>query len=433
MLVGLGLIAAEAAAQNWPQFRGPDQDGTSAVKAVPQRWSERENIRWRTELPGKGWSSPVVWDGRVWVTAAVEELPKDDAEKAELLAGEDPRSLRVRQAAKRIALKAMAVDLTAGEVLREVEVFTVEKPDAIHTLNSYASPTPVVEEGRLYVDFGNFGTAAIDTGSGAVLWRRQLPSKHSVGPGSSPFLLKRLLVLVRDGVDTQYVAALDKASGETVWKKDRPPMDAPDGERKKAFSTPILIEHEGRKQLVIPGAQWIVSYVPETGEELWRVHHGNGFSLVPRPLYGCGLVYVCTGFPKPQLWAVRPDGTGDVTKTHVVWMATKRIPTKPSPVLVGNQLYVIEDTGGILTCLAANTGEVLWAERLGGNYTASPAVAAGKILLCSQEGDCYLIRAGGAFEVLATNRLEGQILASPVPLEGGWLVRTEAALYRVGS
>lgn len=431
--LAFGVAVSLARAEDWPEFRGPNQDGSSLVGSVPQRWSERENVRWRTSLPGKGWSTPVVRQGRIWVTAAVEAAPRDDAERAQLLAGEDPRFVRSRQAAKRVALKVLELDLTGGEVLREVELFAVERPDSIHALNSYASPSPVVEEGRLYADFGALGTAAVDTESGAVLWRRVLPADHSVGPGSSPVLADRLLVLVRDGVDAQYVEALDKETGKTAWKKDRPAMDAPDGEQKKSFCTPLLIEREGSRELVIPGAQWIVAYEPETGEERWRVRHGKGFSLVPRPVYGCGLVFVCTGFGKPQLWAIRPGGRGDVTETHVVWKETKRIPKKPSPLLAGDQLYVLEDDGGVLTCFAAETGEIRWSERLGGNYSASPVLAAGRILLCSQEGDCHLIRAGGGYEVLATNHLEGQIMASPVPLEGGWLVRTTEALYRIGS
>jgi len=431
--LAIGFGGTGMSAENWPQFRGPNQDGTSSVRSVPQRWSEQENVRWRSELAGKGWSSPVVWKGKVWVSAAREEKARAPEEEKELFAGINPKHVKVRQVAKRIVLQVMALDLESGEVLDEIEVFRIDRPDAIHTLNSYASPTPVIEDGRLFVDFGTFGTAAIDTARGSVLWRRQLPLVHSVGPGSSPLLVDDLLILVRDGVDAQYVTALDAATGKTVWITDRPPMDAPDGEQKKAYCTPLLIDHEGRRQLVIPTSQWVVSYVPDTGEEIWRVRHGDGFSLVPRPVYGCGLVFVCTGFGKPELWAIRPDGEGDVTETHVAWKETKRISKKPSPLLVDRQLYVLSDDGGILSCLDAETGEVLWAERLGGNYSASPVAAGGAILFCSQEGDCHLIRVGGDFERLASNRIDGRIMASPVPLNGGWIVRTEEALYRIGS
>jgi len=416
----------------WPQFRGPQQNGVGEAKDVPLKWSETENVTWKTELPGRGWSSPVVGDGFVWMTTAVEVKPTEEELEALMQKSNvETKHYKVRQVAKSIELRAIAVELETGELMANVLLDTVVGPDAIHAVNSYASPTPYLEEGILYCEFGTFGVHALDADSLRVLWSRKFPIIHNVGPGSSPLLVGNLLILVRDGVDEQFVVALNKADGETVWRKERPPMDAPDGDRMKSYSTPLLIEHEGKEQLVIPTSQWVVSYEPATGEEIWRVHHGTGFSLVPRPVYGNGLVYACTGFGKPELWAIKPDGKGDVTETHVAWKESKRISKKPSPLLVGEQVYALDD-GGVLSCMNAITGEVLWAERVGGNYSASPLFVDEKLYFSNEEGATTVLAPGPEFQVLAENQLEGKIMASLVPLDGGLLIRSDTALYRIG-
>lgn len=425
------FLAADA---YWPQFRGPLQNGIGEAENVPLEWSEKENVKWKTEVPGKGWSSPVVADGSIWMTAAVEVMPTEE-ELAALLtsAGVEEKHQKVRQIAKSIELRVLQVDLESGELQENILLDTVSGPEAIHSLNSYASPTPFLDAdaGKLYCDFGTFGVHALNTKTGQVEWSRKFEIEHSVGPGSSPLLVGNLLVLVRDGVDAQFVVALNAKDGETVWKKNRPEMRAPLGDQKKAYCTPLLIEQDGTEQLVIPTSQWIISYVPATGEEIWRVDHGSGFSLVPRPVFGGGLVFACTGFGKPELWAIDPSGTGDVTETHVVWKETKRISKKPSPLLVNDHLYVLDD-GGILNCFAAKTGELLWADRVGGNYSASPLFVDDKIYIANQEGATTVLAPGSEFQLLAENQLEGQIMASPVPFDGGLLIRTDTALYRVG-
>ena len=429
-VLGALWVLSLARAENWTQFRGPNQDGTSSAADVPVTWSETGNIAWKTAIPGKAWSSPVVANGKIWLTTAVEHEPSD-AERERLLAKVDPKKVKVRQVKAKVEFRAVQVDLSSGEIERDVALLEADAPDSIHTLNSFASPTPVLEDERLFCDFGTFGTVALNVNSGKVIWKRRFQLVHSVGPGSSPVVTGNLLILVRDGVDVQYVIALDKTSGETIWKTERPPMNAPSGDQKKAYCTPLLVRHKGSRQLVIPTSQWIVSYVPETGEEIWRVNHGSGFSLVPRPVYGNGLVYACTGFGKPQLWAIRPDGTGDVSESHVVWKEPKRIPKKPSPLLVGGRLYVLDD-GGIVSCLNALTGEEIWADRVGGNYSASPIFADGRIYVCSQEGQTTVLAHADEFQVLEQNEIDGAIMASPVPVDGALLLRSEAALYRIG-
>lgn len=434
----IGLSCGQlGATDSWPQFRGPDGDGIADADQVPERWSESENLAWKTELPGKGWSSPVVSsDGAIWLTTAIESTPRDDSEREKLLtaAGETEKKFKSRQIAKNVVMKALEVDLESGKLLREIDLIEVEQPDAIHTLNSYASPTPILDNGRLICHFGTFGTVCLETASGDVLWRAQFELEHNVGPGSSPFVDENRVVLICDGVDQQFVVALDKQNGEILWKTDRPAYRAASGDQKKAYSTPLKIQDKNkRNQLICMGSQWLVSYDSETGEEFWRLDHGKGFSVVPRPVYDAnlGLLFLSTGFGKPELWAVRPDGTGDITGSdRVVWTEPKRIPAKPSPLAVNGMVFVISD-GGIATCFDGESGSVHWTERIDGNYSASPLFADGKIYFCSHEGTITVVEAAGEFRVLAENQLDGQLMASPAALNGTLLIRSDSALYRI--
>jgi len=439
----LSLIAcsfiAPALADSWPQFRGPLGNGVASADNVPVHFGESKNLLWRTPLPGRGWSSPVVADGKVWLSTAIEVFPTDE-ERERLLteAGEEPRKFKVRQVASSIRLAAVEVDFETGRVLREIELASIDAPQTIHTLNSFASPTPVLDEGRLYAHFGTFGTFCLNTSSGELEWKKRLPLEHSVGPGSSPFIHEDLLVLICDGVDQQYVTALDKETGEEVWRTDRPEMRAPLGDQKKAYNTPILIWPEsGDPQLICMGSQWLVSYEPSSGREIWRLDHGSGFSVVPRPVFSRenGLVYISTGFGKPELLAVRVDGEGDITDSNkVVWRESKRIPAKPSFLLDGGELYVITD-GGVATCFDSLSGEVIWTNRIEGNYSASPLLANGYVFFASHEGKVTIVRAGRDYEVVAENTLDeaGMLMASPLAFDGTLLIRGEHALYRFGS
>ena len=408
--------ARPPAAAGWPQFRGPTGDGIAAGKAPPLEWSETRNIRWKVALPGRGGSSPVVLGDRVWLTTALEQgtrqtkLGPDDVWVAD-----------------RVSLAAVCLDLADGRLVWQTTLFEVDKPPPVHVFNTFATPTPVVAPGRLYCDFGAMGTACVDAADGKVLWTRRLPIDHMVGPGSSPILCGDRLILVRDGCDVQFLAALQCADGEVAWKTDRPPLEGrPD--MKKAFSTPLLIDVGGQTQMVSVGAQWAVSYDPQTGREIWRVHHGSGFSTAPRPLYGNGLVYFCTGCPVGQLWAVRPDGRGDVTATHVAWKATEQIPTMSSPLLVGREIYGAGDRGRI-TCFDALTGETVWKHTTKGMYMASPVAAGERVYFFGREGTTTVLRAGREEARLAENTLEGQITASPAVADGALLLRTDTHLY----
>jgi outer membrane protein assembly factor BamB len=418
----------------WPQFRGPTGDGIVAEGRPPQRWSETEGITWKMAVPGKGWSSPVVADGQIWLTTA-EEVEASEQEKLAMLkeAGVEERKFKELQAKKAVTLKVLCLDFATGERRHEITLKRVESPSAIHHFNSYASPTSVIDGERIICHFGTFGTYCLRRDSGEMVWENTLKIEHGVGPGSSPHVHEDKVILICDGTDQQFVAALNKETGEEIWRRQRPPMDAETGDRMKAYCTPIsIVDPRGRVQLICMGSQWLVALEPETGEEIWRVRHGTGFSIVPRPVYHAesGTVFVCTGYGKPQLWAVKVDGEGDVTETHVVWTETKRIPAKPSPILVGDTLFLTDDAG-IVSSFDVADGTLHWQERVGGNFTASPILAGGQLYFASESGTVTLVEPSAAFQVTAENTLDAKLMASPVVIGDSLLLRSETHLYRI--
>lgn len=416
-------------AANWPEFRGPGGQG-HAAGAAPTAWSETEGVVWKVTLPGRGWSSPVVWGDQIWLTTAVERLDGSEEEVSSKAAGLLPAEQS--NLATSLSLRALCLDKRTGELLREVELFEPPDIDVIHSLNSYASPTPVIEAGRLYCHFGTYGNACVDTATGEVLWRRVLPVKHYVGPGSSPVLHDGLMVLTYDGANEQFVTALDKRTGETVWRTDRPPIRSDEPDFRKAYCTPVLFEAGGRPQLAVTGAQWIVSYDPATGEELWRVDHGDGFSVVPRPVARDGVVYFSSGFTSPQMIAVRADGAGDVTATHVLARSRQQAPTMPSPLLVGDRLVTVSDKG-VGVCLDRSLQSTVWRKRLGGNYSASPLLAGGLVYFFNQDGlTTVLDPASDLPRTVSQNQLDGSIMATPAVVDGRMYLRTDRALYCLG-
>lgn len=424
--------SAQCRSAEWKQFRGPDGQGHADAKDLPLKWSEEENVRWKTAIPGRGWSSPVFEGETVWMTTAVAEALTGEALEAaqkEKLAG-NPLAKQMSLVGS-VSLRAVSVDVRSGKLLSDVELIKVSNPPAIHSLNSYASPTPVLDGNLLLAHFGELGTACLDTYTGKVLWKSVLPSAHAVGAGSSPVVYQDLFIVPCDGTDQQYVVALNKRTGKEVWKTNRPKMTGLIGDFHKAYSTPLLVSAAGKDQVIVPGAQWVVSYDPASGRELWRVRHGDGFSNVPRPVVANDLVCVCTGFMQPQLIAIRLDGEGDVTASHVAWKIPKSVPTMPSPVVAGNEIYYVTDQG-VATCADARTGDVVWTKRLGGNYSSSPLAAAGRIYFSNREGETRVIRPGKEYEELAVNKLNGEHMASPAVFDDSLLLRTNTHLYRIG-
>jgi outer membrane protein assembly factor BamB len=399
LLTALVLLGGRtASAQDWPAFRGPGGQGHSAERDLPLEWDETRNVAWKTPLPGLGWSSPVVAGGRVWITTAIEQ--------------------------RGVSLRLMAFDMATGREAVNVEVFHLTGARReINPKNSWASPTPIVDGDRVYVHFGADGTAALST-DGTVIWKQRFEYQSQHGAGGSPVLHGGLLIFNCDGSDAAFVVALDKNTGKVKWKTNRRyPAD-------QAYTTPLVIRVGDRDQLISVGAFRATAYDPLTGKEIWRVSYSDGFSNVPRPIFGHGLVFIATGFQQPAMLAVRPDGAGDVTKSHVAWKLTRGAPLTPSPIIVGDEFYMVND-GGIVSCLDARTGTVIWQQRLGGSYSASPVFADGRIYFLAEQGVTTVIAPGKEFRRLATNTLDGGLLASMAVSNGSLFLRTDSHLYRI--
>ncbi|UCF15086.1 MAG: PQQ-binding-like beta-propeller repeat protein [Phycisphaerales bacterium] len=415
------MLPAHAASSDWPEFRGPHGNGLASTTGSPGslgqpiHWSDTENIVWKTPIPFAGWSTPVITDWRIWLTTAT-------------LKGHD--------------FFVICVDADSGEILLNRRLFHADDPEPLgNPLNCYASPSAVVEPGRVYVHFGTYGTACLDTGTFEVLWKRDdLPCRHFRGPGSSPVLFRNLLILTMDGVDVQYLVALDKATGQTVWKTDRTAdwndlgddgKPIAEGDFRKAYSTPLIIDAGGKTQMITVGSKALYGYDPTNGRELWKVCT-PAYSGAARPVYGGGIAYMISGFGKTELLAIRVDGEGDVTDSHVVWRTKRSVPRTPSPVLVDDLLFTINDTGTVM-CLDAATGREVWKQFIRGNCAASPICADGRIYTFNRDGKATVLRAARKYEVLATNELDSGFMASPAVSGKALFLRTKTHLYRIES
>lgn len=405
---------------DWTHFRGPAGDGVAAPDAAPPlEWSETKNVVWKTELPGRGRSSPVVLGKRVFVTGARER-----GIKRVKIGGDD------MQTAEHVSLTAACLDRETGKILWELTLAEVSSPDPVHWLNSWATPTPVVEAGRLICDFGGQGTWCLDPETGKTLWHKVIPLDHQVGPGSSLLLDGKRVIFIRDGREAQYVAALDKSTGEQLWKTERPPIKIGHNNMRKSFSSPLIIESGGKRQLIAVAPHWIAAYDPENGKELWRARHGDGFSIGTVPVFGDGLVYFGTGCFKPNIIAVKPDGEGDVTASHIAWRSQKSIPVMSSPLYLDGNLYWVSDDG-MATCADPKAGTPRWQTRLGEAHLASPLAAGGRIYFFGREGKSTVVQPGAEYKSLAENKLDGIVSASPAALGKALYLRSDTHLYRL--
>jgi len=389
---------------DWLEFRGPTGQGLADAK-LPVEWSEDKNIAWKTELPGLAWASPLVKGGLIYLTTAVD-----------VSEGDEPA----------FDLKLQVVNKNTGELVREQTVFEQIGKVQMHKKNSHASSTSVIEGDRIYVHFGSNGTAAL-TLDGDVIWKRTLEYKPTHGNGGSPAIAGDVLVICCDGSNVQYVVGLDKNTGEVIWKTDR------DTDPKKGFSfgTPLVIEVNGQQQAICTGSDTVFAYNPANGEEIWRANYPGGYSISPRPVYGGGLVYLSSSFDKPRLLAIDPTGSGDVTESHVKWIVDRNMPHTPSPLLVNGRVYIISDKG-IATCIDAESGETIWMERIGGNFSASPLYSDGKIYLQDENGVTTVIAEGAEFKELAQNEINsGRTFASYAVDGNAIILRSETALYRI--
>lgn len=421
LLAGLACtaVAIVPGFGSWPEFRGPNRDGFVEGGALPQKWSEEENVVWKVAIPGKGWSTPVLVGEQIWLTTATE----------------DGREMSV-----------VCLDKETGKVLFDRLLVTNDNPEPLaNPVNSYASPSPATDgEDRVFVSFGGYGTFGFDTENFEMLWaRRDLTVSHWRGPASSLAFWNDKLILTLEGADQQYHVALDPGSGETIWRRDRstefgdtnPDNGRPanSGDMRKAFSTPIFVEIDGVTQMISSGAKACWAYDPETGEELWSVSYAT-HSPSSRPVFSkeLGLIFLNTGLGKAEVWAVRADAEarGDISGSHVVWKQLKRTPKRSSPVLVGDLLFWAND--GVVTCVDAETGEPHWQERAGAEYSASLLTDGTHVYFFDEEGLCTVAKATPTYEVIAENHLEDGLMASPAVSEGDLFLRTRTHLYRIG-
>ena len=406
-------VAVDGSSGNWPEYRGPTCDGRAQVNTIPLHWSENRNVRWRTPIHDRGWSTPVIRNGQIWLTTA-----RMDGKE----------------------MYVICVDRESGDVLVDKKIFDVPNPRPLgNDLNCYASPSPTIEAERVYIHFGSYGTACLDTQTAEVLWqRRDLPCNHLRGPASSLVLWKNLLIFHMDGSDHHYVVALEKTTGKTVWKvqrstdyNDLDPNGEPtaDGDYRKAYNTPLLIDVDGHPQLISPSAKAVYAYSPKTGREIWQVRH-QGHSTACRTLYDGQLIFVNTGHGKTELLAINPRGTGDTTESHIAWRQHRYVPVRSSPVLVDRLIYS-SSKDGVVSCVDSKSGNLVWRKRIGGKFSSSTLFADGRIYFFSQEGESVVISPGQHYHELARNHLPTGFMASPIALENALYLRTKTHLYRI--
>jgi len=410
LLAAASLAVALARGNEWPEFRGPGRQGVSTATNVPVRWSATDNVAWSVEVPGKGWSSPSVSGGRVYLTTAVSEDGKPD-----------------------LRLEVLAFDTADGRLAWRTPAFTPDRGrlPSIHGKNGQASPSVLIDvpNRRLFAHFGHLGTAALDL-DGRVLWRQSSLGYVPIhGNGGSPALVGDTLIFSCDGGRDPFIVGLDAATGSVRWKTARETT----AKRTFSFCTPLAVTNDGQVQVILPGSGYVGAYDPSNGAELWRVRYGEGYSVVPRPVFADGLIFIGTGYDTPSLLAVKPAGAkGDATESAIAWKITKSAPNTPSVVAHGGHVFFVSDAG-IASCAEIATGKVLWNERLGGGFSASPVLAEGRILFVNEEGAATVVRAAPVFEVLARNDLGERTLASPAATDNALYLRTESRLRRIGS
>ncbi|MCF6310972.1 MAG: PQQ-like beta-propeller repeat protein [Verrucomicrobiales bacterium] len=420
-------LAASQAEEQWSQWRGSLGLGHApAANDLPVHWTEKEKVKWFSKIPGRGYSSPVISGQQIWVTTAIESVASEDQAQKRLQknTGNQPLVLL-----SHVSLRALCLDRSSGKILYDVELLALDDPQWVHKLNSYASPSPVLSKGRLFCHFGALGSACVDTQTGKLIWTNtEIKVNHENGPGSTPVVWKDLMIFHMDGSDQQFIVALNTKDGKVVWKTKRSGELRENPQLRKSYATPLLVEVDEKTQLISPSADWLYAYDPETGRELWKFKYGKlGFSNVPRPVFGDGVIYLSTGFGKTEILALRLNGEQMPTE---LWRHKKGAPRMPSPILVGDLLYFVSDSG-IFSCLKASEGKAIWQQRLKGNYASSPLFADGHLYLGSQEGQMQVFSVGEEYKLLAENEMGSAIMASPVALGKALYIRTVKGLYRI--
>ncbi len=415
----------------WLEFRGTDGSGISKATDLPEKWS-KDNFKWNTQLPGRGWSSPTIIGNQIWLTTAIE-IESNAEEKEEKLKSAPISGL---ESFSKITLQAICVDRASGSVTHQVDLFQLNDPPLIHSLNSFASPTVVIDGSFAFCNFGTFGTACVDRTTGEIKWKNdQLKFDHETGPGSSPIIYRDLLIVHCDGIDSQSIVALNKTDGTIAWQTKRSGTMNPKGSYKKAFSTPTIVTIDKKDQLISAAADWLYSYDPNSGKELWKLSYGKlGFSNVPRPIIRDGMAFICTGYMRSTLMAIdltkASQSKSEALEDSLVWRYERQVPTMPSPILVDNMIFMVSDRG-IATCVDAKTGEQHWQQRLGGGFSASPIFADNKLYFGNQKGELFVIAAESEYKLLAKNQMDSAVMATPAAVDNQLIIRTKDSIYRI--
>jgi len=423
------LLKVAAAGSNWPQWRGPDSQGVSREKNLPTEWSATKNIRWKTPIPGRGHSSPVIWNQRIFLTTAIEGpiVPGAKAVRHRVK-GKDSNYVHPEGvgADRRQTLKLLCLDAKTGRLIWETTAYEGTVYDNVHKKNSFASPTPTTDGRFVYVYFGSEGLYSYDF-RGHLIWKASLGGIATMGMGvaSSPVLWKDLIILQcdQDNGEESFLAAVNKTNGMLVWKTHR--------KNRESWATPLIIRNGDRFELVTSGVEKVTAYDPASGKELWH-YKGVAANAIPSPVAAADLVVLSAGGGRKRVMAIRPGGTGDlVNSSNVLWEYNKGTAHIPSPILYRDYLYLMTDAG-IMTCLEAMTGKVIYEGGrvpIPATFIASPVAFDGKILLTSQDGDTFVIKAGPSHQVLSVNSLGEPICASPGIAGGRIFIRGEKHLY----
>jgi outer membrane protein assembly factor BamB len=400
--------------KNWTDFRGTNMNGIAENEKIPLKWDD-SSVKWKTEIHDQGYSSPVVYDNQIWVTTA-----KADGRE----------------------VYAVCIDFQTGKIIYDIKVFAPEEVEGKHTVNTYATPTPAIEKGFVYVHYGSIGTACINTSNGSVIWKQTgLKCNQVHAAASSPIIYKNLVILHFEGIDIRYLAALDKTTGNVVWKSVRPeePYERLPTFGKPAFITPIIINVKGRDMLISNGSAICQAFDPNTGREIWRVVDGSE-TTIAMPFTENGIVYWYTGFnvaddgkPYTDLLAVNPDGEGDIAATNIIW--NKKDETSDnqmlSPLIKDGLIYTVTTRNNMM-CIDAGTGKEIWSKRVTSHYNASPLYINSNVWFFSVKGEVLVLKAGREYEVVSQNTMDSGIWATPAVLRNAMIMRTQKYLYRIG-
>ncbi len=413
ILFGSGQAMSQE--KNWTYFRGTDLNGIAATDNIPLKW-DAPAIKWKTEIHGMGYSSPVIYGNQIWVTTATED-------------GKE--------------LYAVCINYQTGEIIYDIKVFTPEEVEKKSALNTYATPTPAIEKGFVYVHYGNVGTACINSSNGKVVWKNSdFKCKFVQGPASSPIIYKNLLILHYEGTDVRFIVALDKSTGKLIWKTDRPaePYEPLTSIGRKAYITPLIINVKGKEMMISNGSAVCQALDPGTGSEIWRLVDGAE-STISMPFTEKGVLFFYTGFQIADdgfkfanLLAVNPDGKGDITGTNIIWKKRHGLSSNQmlSPVIKDGLIYTVTTMNNMM-CVDAVTGDEVWSTHLTTNFNASPLYINGNIWFFSVKGEVVVLKAGRKYEVVAQNQMDSGIWATPAVLRNSMILRTVKYLYKIGA